>query len=539
MSTPYKHQQEAFDFIKRKDSFALFMDMGTGKSKVILMKLLHLIEKNEIDKTLIIVPNYLKYSWISDHFEPHFEKPYDSYIYTGNIISQKEKTRFNNFCISGKFKVFVINVEAFQSSTVDVWVKEFFKITKKCMIVIDESTIIKNPKAKRTVKILNGFKNFQYKAILSGTPSPASPSDLYSQFDFLKTLFFNCNYFQFKHKYTIFTQQKTQNHVRYDAILTEKDYNIIKNALKKNTITAEYLNELSIKYNVSESNIIRINKMFSYSPYKDLDKLNEQISTITFKVMKKDCLDLPDKIYEKIIVELNPEQIRMYKELTKDFFTSYDESQLTVVNTITLLCRLKQITGGIFPFIDINFDSNDITEIDSIINRKMSIKRIDNNPKIKAIIEDIENSQADTSIVIWSNFVECIKYLYDEISFHKYTCATYYGETNDREFIIEQFKNKQIKILIANPMTAGMGLNLQVSCLHYFYDNSYRADLRTQAEDRSHRIGQTNKVVYKDVIAKNTIDEKIYQLVQNKINLLNYFKDKNNIKEVINLVKNF
>lgn len=538
MLKPYKHQVEAFDFIKDKPVFALFMDMGTGKSKVVLMKLEYLIKTNEIDKIIIIAPNYLKDTWITDHFKEHFDLPFISFIYEGNISTNKDKKRFNNFILANVLKVFVVNVEAFQTTSIDKWVMAFLAKDKKCMVIIDESTIIKNPKARRTIKILNGFKNIKYKGILSGTPTPNSPSDLYSQFEFLQQFYFKCNYFQFKHKYTIFTQQKTQNGIRYDAILTEKDFSIIKNALKKESIlTNDFLNEVSVKYNISVANIIRINKMETYTPYKDLSSLNEQISKITFKVMKKDCLDLPDKIYEKIIIELNPEQKRIYKELTQNFFTNYKDDQLIVANTLSLLTRLRQITGGLFPSIDI--DKIDFDNIDQInYNECKIVKRIENNPKIKAIIEDIETANHKTSMVIWSNFTECIRYLKDELSKY-YSCETYYGDTKNREEIKASFKKGSFKILIANPETAGMGLNLQISTLHYFYDNSYRADFRTQAEDRSHRIGQLNHVVYKDVIAKNTIDEKIYNIVQNKIDLLTYFKDRNNLKEVLHQIKNF
>lgn len=534
---PRKHQVECFNFIKNKDFFALFMDMGTGKSKVILMKLSYLIDKGEVDKAIIILPNYLKYSWEEDHFQEHFDKPYKTFVYEGNITSQKGKEKFNTFCqTKDKCRVFVVNVEAFQSENIDKWVKLFLD-DHKCMVVIDESIVIKNPKAKRTIKIVKGFSKLKHKAILSGTPTPNSPNDLYSQFDFLKSLFFRCSYFQFMHKHTLLTQQKTSTNKRYNAILTEDEYALIKRKLKvQNILTADYIGELAIRYNISEANIIRIHKMDKYTPYKDLDKLYESISTVTFRVLKEDCLDLPDKVYEKITVELNADQKRMYKELTKDFFTILGDSQLTVSNSLSLLMRLRMITGGVFPYYDmkkINFD--DLENFNP--NKHKAIKRIDNNPKIKAVIDDIANSPLETSIIIWSNFVETIKWLHEEIS-KEYTCEMYFGETKDRPEVIERFKNKTIKVLIINPATGGMGLNLQVSNLHYFFDNSERADFRTQAEDRSHRDGQTNKVVYKDVIARGTVDEKIVTLLKNKIGLINFFKNKDGKEGLKDLLGN-
>jgi SNF2 family DNA or RNA helicase len=538
---PYKHQTEAFEFSKNKDFFSLFMDMGTGKSKVIIMKLEYLISSSGLEAAIIIAPNYLKDTWVTDHFATHFNHSYVSWIYEGKITSTKKVSLFNDFCKNKKFKLFVLNVEAFQTDTVDLYIKAFTKCLKNrdsAMVVIDESTIIKNPDAKRTKKILTGFKAFRHKAILSGTPTPNSPADLYSQFDFLKTNFFNCSFFQFRHRHIILMNKiNEQSRKPYNIPLSLDDFKSIKNALSKIKLTNENLMELAFKYNISEPNLIRINGMQDFCPYKDLDKLNKQISEVTFKVMKKDCLDLPDKIYEKILIDLNLEQKRMYKELVKDFLTVYKDAQLTVGNTLTLTTRLRMITGGVFPYMDVKgLDFDDLENFKP--NQLKAVKRIDKNPKILAILEDIENAPNDTSIVIWSSFVEVIKYVFDELK-QICTVATYFGETKDRESIIEKFKNKEIKVLICNPMTAGMGLNLQVSTLHYFMDNSYRADLRTQAEDRSHRIGQKNNVVYKDVIAKDTIDEKIYTVIKNKMSLLDYFKDKDALREFVYNIKDF
>lgn len=530
---PYKHQIEAFNFIKEKDQFALFCDQGTGKTRIVIDKMTYLYKLNEIDKVIIITLNFLKYQWIIEELKIHCPIEYDSFIYESSTKTKKYIKDFENFCNSKKLKILSVNVEAFQSNTIDNFVLTFLKNNgRNVFIVIDESTCIKNPKAKRTQKIIKGFRNRKYKCILSGTPTPNTPADLYSQFEFLIPNFFRCSYHQFKLNHILMVKEHPKDRKPYFTIMPEKKYKVIKNVLKKQKLTPDLVTELAINFNTLERNIILINGMNIYNPFKNMVTLNQHISKITFKVMKKDCLDLPNKIYEKLIVELNPEQKRLYKDLKKHFFSFYENKQLTVSNALSFLTKLRLITGGIFTY----QDTINITNFEDLFNYKISTKsmRIKNNPKIKAIKEDLENVNKDTSIIIWGSFVEELLYIYDELK-EFYTCALYFGRTTKEERIQikKDFINKKIKILIANPTVAGMGLNLQVSTLHYFYSNSYRSDIRLQAEDRSHRSGQTNKVLYKDVIAKNSVDEVIYNCLINKINIVEYFKDKNNLKNII------
>lgn len=528
---PYKHQTSAFNFIKNLNQFALFMDQGTGKSKIVIDKAHCLYLTSNINGVIIICLNYLKHQWITEQFETHYPEKYESFIYTGNIKSNKGNIEFEKFCKqTNVLKIFCINVEAFQTNTVDKYIQKFVNGCFDIFIIIDESTSIKNPKAKRTQRIVNGFRNRKYKCILSGTPTPNNPSDLYSQFDFLVNNFFKCSYFQFQHRHNILIKEQPRNRQKpYNRTLKEQEYINIKKELNRIKINPDVLFSLAYKYKTTEKNIMLINNMTKYSPFKDMVFLNQQIEPLTFKIKKEDCLDLPAKIYKKIIIEPTIEQLRLKKELKKQFFTMYDNKELTIENTLALLIRLRMINGGLFVYQD---NLNIKTFEDIFKKQTYKIKRITPNPKLNALKEDLEFVPKTTSVIIWACFVEELKYIYEELR-KDYDCILYYGGTSfkDRNTIITAYKNKQIQILIANPYIAGMGLNLQVSTLHYFYSNDYRADVRIQAEDRSHRSGQTNKVMYKDLIIKDSIDEKILSCLKNKINIIDFFK--NNLKEII------
>lgn len=531
---PFNHQVAANGFVRPLDQFALFADQGTGKSRIVIDKTTFLYEEVVIDKVVIICLNFLKHQWLEE-FDIHCKLDYTGYVYQGKITSHKKINIFNTFINSKGLKVMCVNVEAFQSNTIDFYLKCFMKNGLDTFIVVDESVSIKNPKAKRTKKILKGFKNRNYKCILSGTPTPNSPADLYSQFDFLKAGFFKCSHFQFQHRHILLIKEKNKvTEKPFFRPLSLKDFKKIKNSMKEfPELTPDVMVVLSARYNMSERNLMLISRMeeSNFSPFKDMVTLNQQISSITYKITKKECLDIPDKIYEKLLIELSPEQKRLIKELKKDFMTMHKNKLLTVQNALSALTRYRMITGGLFAY----RDELKIDSYDDLMNAKVKTKimRIKPNPKTNALKQDLETVSNDTCSIIWACYVEELKYIYDELKDH-YSCALYYGATSNEErvSIVNRFKQKDIKILIANPQVAGMGLNLQVSTLQYFYSNDYRSDVRLQAEDRSHRAGQVNKVTYKDLIALNSIDERIYDCLQNKINIVEYFKNKDNLKNI-------
>jgi SNF2 family DNA or RNA helicase len=257
-------------------------------------------------------------------------------------------------------------------------------------------------------------------------------------------------------------------------------------------------------------------------PFKNLEELKNKIAEDSYIVRKEDCLDLPPKIYEQLYVEMNSEQKRIYKELKNKLLSEYDNRELTVMNKVSLIGRLQQITGGFFPYKD-------------DYNKAKIIPITNNNPKITRLKQDLEEA-GDEVVIIWARFVGELKMLYNELSkaFPNKVVKLYYGGTwqMERKRTIEEFKQGYVDILIANPRTAGIGLNLQRSRFQYFYSNSYSLEDRVQAEDRSHRMGISQSVLYKDIIIKGTVDEKVHTVLKAKRDLLDYFREKS-LKEFL------
>lgn len=536
---PYKHQIKAFNFIEFLDSFALFMEQGTGKSKTVLMKIASLFYEGEINSLIIICPNTIKEQWLKEQIKTHWPFSMTGLIWDGFGAKKKKKDFFSLINTDIKaLKVFIINIEAFQSNKIDEYVKEFCAKTKP-FIVIDESTRIKNPAAKRTKKILAGFAKRKYKAILTGTPTPKSPFDLYSQFEFLVPGFWGMSFFQFKHRYGIMlTETNKQVGKKYQRLLDEVVFNKIKNFLnRQEAVTEDVIEEASIRYQTSTKNIIYIKNMDKYYPYKNMDELNQKINSITFKVMKKDCMDLPDKVYETLFVELNPEQKRIYKQLQKEMTATYFDKEINVTNKMIMTMRLQMITGGIFPYADVHFkqiiDNNG--ENFHLMETKYKYQEIKNCGKIKALLLDLEEvDMTGTQIIVWANFVGEILMANKFLKENGYNVVGIWGgvKQKERAKIINAYQQKEFDILVINTSIGGEGLNLQCATLHYFYSNGFRPDLRLQAEDRSHRAGQTNKVTYKDLICKGTVDEKIIKCLAQGKHLIDYFRN-SSLEEVI------
>jgi len=238
--------------------------------------------------------------------------------------------------------------------------------------------------------------------------------------------------------------------------------------------------------------------------YRNLEKLNDKLEKFSFRVKKEDCLDLPDKVYVKRSVELTDEQKSVYSSLKSFALALIEEGSVTTDTVLTQLLRLQQVCSG-----HVKLDDGTMKIFDSA---KL--------PELMSVLEEV-----DGKVIIWANFTHDIKSIHQAISL-KYgaeTAATYYGETesDQRQEIVRQFQDPDspLKYFIGQPRTGGYGLTLTEAKTVIYYSNNFDLEIRLQSEDRAHRIGQTSKVTYIDIVADKTVDEKILIALRNKINI--------------------
>ena len=458
---PFSHQKDTLEKSWDKTSYAFFMEMGTGKSKVLIDNLAMLHEKRKINGALIVAPKGVYRNWMISELPKHLPDRIEHNIVCWTPTpNKKQKEQLDSLKVfSEKLSIFLINVEALSTAKGYAAALEFLK-SHAVMMAVDESTTIKSPTASRTKSAIKLGKFAKYRRILTGSPVTKSPLDLYTQCAFLnEDLLGYTSFWAFKSRYALMAQR--------NAAGGAHSYNHI------------------IKY-------IR------------LDELNGKLDAFSTRVLKEDCLDLPEKLYTKRFIELTPDQVKAYKEMKEFAVAELEGNSMTAFSALTQMMRLHQITCG-----HMTTDEGKIVEI--------------KNNRVKELLNFLE--ETDDKVIIWANYRHDIKTITKELE-KKYgteTVSSFFGDTpvDERDQIISKFQDKKddLKYLVANPKTGGYGLTLTASHTVVYYSNSYDLEIRLQSEDRAHRIGQDQKVTYVDFIAEKTIDEKIVQCLRSKIDI--------------------
>ena len=238
--------------------------------------------------------------------------------------------------------------------------------------------------------------------------------------------------------------------------------------------------------------------------YRRLDELNQKLENFSYRVLKENCLDLPEKIYMKRIVPLSPEQLKAYTEMKKHAITELEGRQTTAASALAQLVRLHQITCGHLALDD------------------GEVKTLKNN-RIKELLDILE--EIDGKVIIWAIYRHDIKEITRILSerYGANSVASFFGDTldRDRQDIVDRFQDREsdLRFFVGNPRTGGYGLTLTASHTVIYYSNSYDLEIRLQSEDRAHRISQKEKVTYIDLISEGTVDEYIVKNLRGKINL--------------------
>jgi len=459
---PFKHQEEVLENSWKRPYYGLFMEMGLGKSKVIIDTIGKLKLDGEIDAVMIVAPKGVYDNWVKQEIPNHLPDEFDRFVVRWQPSSSKafqDNMQRLVFETMTGIKFFVINVEAFSTDRGKKAAYYFLKKNPDNMMVIDESTTIKNRKASRTKNLLQLSKHAKYKRILTGSPVTKSPMDLYSQCTFLHCSSLDQpSYFTFQNRYAV---------------------------VQKRYMGSRSFNEIT--------------------GYRRLDELNEKLNKFSVRVLKEDCLDLPEKIYIKRNVPLTAEQAKLYAQMKKYALAQLDQGQLaTTSSVLTQIMRLQQICCGY------------------LMSDEGQMKVLDNN-RLNELLAAIE--ECSGKIIIWCNYTHDIKEIEKALS-SKYggdSVATYYGETKqeDRQATVDKFQDihSPLRFFVGQPKTGGYGITLTAANTMIYYSNSYDLEIRLQSEDRAHRIGQKKAVTYIDLIVEDTIDEKIVKSLREKINL--------------------
>jgi SNF2 family DNA or RNA helicase len=509
------------------DFFGLFMEVGTGKTKVSIDIASNLYNRGEIHAVLLVAPNGIQRQWINEEIPKHSPLDFEGLLWK-NTKAKYFREQLENFTSvkKSKIKYFCVNIDRFSTSNKQV-IECFSKFLNlnKTLLIIDEATTIKNPDAQRTKNLSFLGLLARFKIILTGTPITNSVFDIYSMMDFLRSNFWKCNHFIFQNRYGIFVKDKVKRFGKnnqcieqtYNREILARDYTYIRKLLKEGKST----DEIALMSRTSEANINFIkNNPDHKSSYKNIEEIRDVMRKFCYIVKAADCLELPPKSYQTIPVDMSADQEKIYKNLKKNYMAELDGEELTIQNKLLLSLRLQQIVGGHFPY------KNDMDEA--------MIKQIPGkNPKVEVLKGQIAE-QGENICIIWARFRPEIKLIYNELSktFPNLVIEKYFGDTSQdrREDIKTRFQSGHVDILIMNPQTGAMGLNLQNCHINYIYSNTYSIQDRIQLEGRTHRSGQKEHVIYKDIICHGTVDTMISKALKQRKDLGEYFKENEDLE---------
>jgi len=449
-----EHQIKAVEKLQHIKVGALYMEMGTGKTRTAIELIYRRFKKGKIDKVLWLCPCSVK-TTIKRELEKHIDGDLSNFIIAGiESLSSSIRLNFELLRLVEKYRV---------------------------MLIVDESNLVKNHRAKRTINITRLAEKCEYKLILNGTPISKNEKDLFSQWYILDWRILGYKSFW----------SFAANHLEYDDKIPGKINSVL-----------------------------------------NVDYLVKKIAPYTYQVKKSECLDLPSKTYETVYYHLTQAQYMHYGYVADKLLFDLDE--LKPYTIYRLFSGLQNVIAGF-----------KVTEIkdgeEKHLITEPFFKDPKDNPRIQKLFDIIDGME--DKVIIFCKYtyeIEIITKLINE-TYGAGKAVEFYGNLNQkkRQENLKKFEN-EAQFLVANKTCAGYGLNLQFCSYVIFYSNDWDYATRSQAEDRVHRIGQQNNVHYIDICAANTLDERILKCLERKENLIDCFKyeleqQKNKKQELVEL----
>lgn len=491
-SDPFAHQWEALRRSAHKKAFALFMDQGTGKTKVIFDTTAILYQIGYINGLLVLAPNDVHDQWLDEQLPLHLPDRIPVRAVAWDRGSLKKMRLVAELCerpLPDRLAILAMNHEAIGTKTGVGRAKQFCS-AYRVLCAVDESQNYKTPAAKRTRNLYHVLRpKIQVARLLSGTPTE-TPFDLWAQMRFLdeRILGFE-SLLAFKHHYGVFTKEYTQ---------------IVKQGKRQ------------------------LHEYETLVEYQRLEELDERMAPFVYRVHKEECTDLPPKMRMHRRTHLSEAQAQVYEQLKEEGLALLEEHEagksvkvlpldeiedpdlveriqnpkdrMSIKIKLTLMLRLQQCAGGF-----ITDDQGTTRPIDPTPN-----------PRQEALLELVKGGLAGPAkVLIWAQFraeMEALKALLPDF-------ALIYGGTPkaQRANDLARYKDpdSSLRGLIAHPLTLGTGQNLQVARTMIFYSNSFSSIRRRQAEDRAHRIGQSGTVSIYDLIGA-PCDERALEVLSDK-----------------------
>lgn len=485
----YQHQVECLRRFATAPYFALLAEMGTGKTCIAINNFLILNALGAVKKMLVVAPNGVQWNWVKNELPKHLpDAPYYHILYAGYGASLKKKDKesleavmsLNNQCTA---RILCVNWDSFSNAKGLELVNKFLDLDDGyTMMVLDESDYAKNPDSKRSKNILTLASKASYRRIMTGTPITNSPFDAWAQFQFLDPSILQCSSFiAFKQRHGVFLPPSS---------------GLVQ----------------SIMQRTGRAPKIQATDKNGFPKFRNLDLLTSRIQPYSFMVKKSECIDLPEKIYQNLYVDLTPLQRKVYDRIKNEALIIIGNNDFDLPNQLSMLSSLCLCTGNHYP----------PTAAQRIgIAQTPEQMRIDpeTNPKLDALLEIVKIAENNNDkVLVWARYVSEIVDIMEALQKNGIKAVGYYGAMSmeARNKSVDSFQNGDAMVFVSNQQCGGTGLTLTAGNVVVYFSNSFSLHDRLQSEDRCHRIGQKKYTMYINLLARNTIDEQIQKVLDNK-----------------------
>lgn len=550
---PFQHQRDEWEFSRDLEARAIFWEQGTGKSKLTIDTACWLYLLGKIDCVVVIAPNGVHRNWVENEIPDHVPNAIMAKSRALFYQSPKAETKWHKQAVRSIINHqglawFAMSYDAFTTNAGKRALIDLFD-KRRVFYVMDEGHYIKSPEAERTKSILRSAKYAPYRRLLTGTPIAQGPFDAWSEIKFLVDNYWdNCGL-------GTFTEFKTHFGV----------FKKVRNAHVKSVFNKE-----KGRWEKAPPEGALVDMLVGY---RNVDDLNALLKPIASRVTKDEVLDLPPKLYTKRYFTMTPEQAKLYKQMRDEFIVWLDsgaaEKEAALIETAPApdccpACKGQReiiMDGYIYPCPDCA-EAIDLPDGDTVVIAELAMTRIlrlqqiacgylptddENEPtyiipgpnrRLIGLCDDIETRQHKT--IVWARFQHDITQIIDELGRRGISAVRYDGQVNDdaraeakarfqgeravyeRGVMVGRFPvppEEQAQVFVGNPAAGATGLTLTRAAHVDYYSNSFKLIDRLQSEDRPHRIGQVNPVLYTDWIAEETVDEKIVESLRSKFNI--------------------
>lgn len=476
---PFFHQGLIHSYSADLEYFGLLWQQGTGKTKPIIDTAAWLYEHDKIDCLLVVAPNGVHRNWVNDELPAHLPDRLVPKTHAFYWQSQKSTTKWHERLAEFAVRhpgllVVTISYDAFLTEKGKNFIWKVLR-KRRCLYICDEAHNIMTPSAKRTMSIIKSGKWASYRRILTGTPISKSPFNIYSQVRFLDPDFWikagiGSTFAEFKMYFGVWRKRE------------------------------DVLEEFG--YDPGYDQLIE---------YRNLDKLQALLKTISSRVLKTDVFDLPPKLYSKRYFDLNPTQRRAYDELKENFVTEIESGrEVDGSLAIVRLLRLQQIACG--------YAKCDDDEPEVLLGNS--------NPRLD-LLNELTDSLPEKAI-IWARFRKDIDQITDALNAGRkpgmpVRAVRYDGAVSDddKEKAKNDFQKGDAQWFVGNQEVGSEGLTLTAAHSVIYYSNSFKLIKRLQSEDRPHRAGLDHSVSYYDLCANDTVDQRLIEVLRNNLEVSN------------------